>query len=137
MAKKGRTSKTYKSAARTSVPPPTARSGRRLTFLGRLFMRASVLLVSTFPLSPLGENVDDFDRALAGYLARGASCSGFGKNRRRDSRSPVTLISVRTRSPKRLVSRKNRHSQRPGKSHSVHHAHLSLRLKGIRIMMRA
>src|SRR5215203_5784 len=46
VASRGRIPNTYSSAARTSVPPPTARSGRRLTSLGRLFMRASVLLVS-------------------------------------------------------------------------------------------
>src|SRR5215218_92525 len=55
MAKEGKISDAYSSAARTSVPPPAAKSGRRPTLLGRLFMRASVLLVSTSPLSLLGE----------------------------------------------------------------------------------
>src|SRR5215203_6422 len=42
----GKTSKRYSSAARISVPPPTTRIGRRPTSLGRLFIRASVLLLS-------------------------------------------------------------------------------------------
>src|SRR5215217_1583636 len=46
MANEGKTSNTYSSAPRIRTAPPKARSGRRLTLLGRLFMRASVLLVS-------------------------------------------------------------------------------------------
>src|SRR5829696_1535621 len=61
MAKEGKISDAYSSAARISVPPPTARSERRLTFLGRLFIWASVLLVSISHLPPLGESSDDFD----------------------------------------------------------------------------
>src|SRR5215210_6697346 len=61
MAKEGKTSNTYRYTARISVPPPTARSGKRLTFLGRLFIRASVLLVSISHLPPLGESSDSFD----------------------------------------------------------------------------
>src|SRR5215217_5485406 len=46
MAKEGKISDAYSSAARISVPPTTASSGRRLILFGRLFTRASVLLVS-------------------------------------------------------------------------------------------
>ena len=52
LASGGKIPNTYSNAARTSVPPPAARSGRRSTSLGRLFMRASVLLVSISHLPP-------------------------------------------------------------------------------------
>src|SRR5215217_92254 len=46
---------TAASAVTASVPAPTTNRGRRPISLGRLFTRPSVLLVSTSPLSPLGD----------------------------------------------------------------------------------
>ena len=83
MAKEGKTSKTYSSAARTSVPPPTARSGRRPTFLGRLFMRASVLLVASHLLpGESGKLPTILGRVPDSHLTREDSSSEPEKNLR-------------------------------------------------------
>src|SRR5215203_3235222 len=67
----GRMANAYSSATRRRTPPPAARSGRRLTLLGRLFTRVSVLLVSiSHPLHLIRKAPPEGRQALHSYTIR-------------------------------------------------------------------
>src|SRR5215218_5444435 len=106
MANEGKTSKTYRSAVRTTVPPPTARSGRRPTSLVQLFMRVSVLLVSIShplcaPKKPLQEGRP---RRGAGYRLQYQARLGCWRRDVAGCGGPDCAVGAVTRNSDRKIS---------------------------------